>query len=63
MSKLKEYVPVTGLIDTGSDIAIIREDLHYHVVSTADLKSTIIRPARQRARDSYDQKSIKILVL
>ena len=28
-----EAVPVTGLIDTGSDITIIRGDLFYQIIS------------------------------
>ena len=35
-----EGVPVTGLIDTGSDITIIRGDLFYHIVETARLEES-----------------------
>jgi len=45
-----EEVPVTGLIDTGSDITIIiRGDLLYHIISTAGLEANNIRSADQRA--------------
>ena len=54
-----EGVSVIGLIDTGSDITIIRGDLLHHILSTAGLESTIIRPARQRAC-AYDQKPITL---
>ena len=32
-----EELPLTGLIDTGSDITVIRGDLFYHIVETAKL--------------------------
>ena len=44
-----EGVPVTGLIDTGSDITIVRGDLLYHIVSTAGLEESNIKPADQKA--------------
>ena len=44
-----EGVPVTGLIDTGSDITIVRGDLLYHIMSTAGLEASKIRSADQRA--------------
>jgi len=33
-----EGVSTTGVIDTGSDITIIRGDLFYHIVEKANLK-------------------------
>ena len=33
-----EGVPVTGLIDIGSDIAIIRGDLFYQIISESGLR-------------------------
>ena len=54
-----EGVPVTGLIDTGSDITIVRGDLLYHIVSTAGLEASKIRSADQRAC-TYDQKPITL---
>jgi len=54
-----EGVPVTGLIDTGSDITIIRGDMLYHIISTAGLESSMIRPAKQTAC-TYDQKPITL---
>ena len=50
-----EGVPVTGIIDTGSDITIIRGDLFYHVVETAGLEESSLKPADLKAC-TYDQK-------
>ena len=54
-----EGVPVTGLIDTGSDITIVRGDLLYHIVSTAGLEASKIRSVDQMAC-TYDQKPITL---
>ena len=54
-----EGVAVSGLIDTGSDITIIREDLFYHIVSESGLKSQSLKPAEQKAC-TYDQKPLTL---
>ena len=54
-----EGVPVTGLIDTGSDITIIRGDLFYHIVETARLEGSRLKPADLKAC-TYDQKPITL---
>ena len=36
-----EGVPVTGIIDTGSDIIIIRGDLFYHIIEFAGLEESM----------------------
>ena len=54
-----EGVPVTGLIDTGSDITIIRGDLFYHIVETARLEESRLQPADLKAC-TYDQKPITL---
>ena len=54
-----EGVPVTGLIDTGSDITIIRGDLFYHIVETARLEENRLQPADLKAC-TYDQKPITL---
>ena len=54
-----EGVPVTGLIDTGSDITIVRGDLLYHIVSTAGLEESNIKPADQKAC-TYDQQPLTL---
>ena len=51
-----EGIPVTGLIDTGSDITIIRGDLFYHIVETARLEDSNLKSADLKAC-TYDQKS------
>ena len=53
-----EGVPATGLIDTGSDITIIR-DLFYQIVTEAHLKVQSLKAAEQKAC-SYDQKPITL---
>ena len=54
-----EGVPVTGLIDTGLDITIVRGDLLYHITSTAGLEASKIRSMDQRTC-TYDQKPITL---
>ena len=54
-----EGVPVTGLIDTGSDITIIRGDLFYQIISESGLKVESLKPAEQKAC-TYDQKPITL---
>lgn len=54
-----EGVPVTGLIDTGSDITIIRGDLLYHIVGEANLEMQSLKTAEQKAC-TYDQKPISL---
>ena len=54
-----EGVPVTGLIDTGSDITIIRGDLFYHILETARLEESSLKPADLNAC-TYDQKPITL---
>ena len=54
-----EGVPVTGLIDTGSDITIIRGDLFYQIISESGLKVESLKPAEQKACTS-DQKPITL---
>ena len=54
-----EGVPVTGLIDTGSDITIIRGDLFYHIVEVGKLENSMLEPADLKAC-TYDQKPITL---
>ena len=54
-----EGVPVTGIIDTGSDITIIRGDLFYHIVETAGLEESSLKPADLKGC-TYDQKPINL---
>ena len=54
-----EGVPVTGIIDTGSDITIIRGDLFYHIVGTAGLEESSLKPADLKVC-TYDQKPINL---
>ena len=54
-----EGVVVSGLIDTGSDITIIRGDLFYQIVSESALKLQSLEPAEQKAC-TYDQKPITL---
>ena len=56
---LIEGIPVTGLIDTGSDITIIRGDLFYQIVAEAHLKIQSLKTAEQKAC-TYDQKPITL---
>ena len=43
-----EGVPATGIIDTGSDITIIRGDLFYQIVTKAYLKVLSLKAAEQK---------------
>ena len=54
-----EGVPVTGIIDTGSDITIIRGDIFYHLVEAARLEESSLKPADLKAC-TYDQKPITL---
>ena len=54
-----EGIPVTGLIDTGSDITIIRGNLFYHILETAKLKENSLKPADPKAC-MYNQKPITL---
>ena len=45
---LIEGVPVTGLIDTGSDITIIRGDLFYKIAAVANLDMCSIKDVGQK---------------
>ena len=56
---LIEGVPITGLIDTGSDITIIRGDLFYQIIAEAHLKVQSLKTAEQKAC-TYDQKPITL---
>ena len=56
--KIEGY-PVTGIIDTESDITIIRGDLFYHIVETAGLEESSLKPADLKAC-TYDQKPINL---
>jgi len=55
-----EGIPVTGLIDTGSDITIIRGDLFYHIVETAKLERKVILNLPDLKACLYDQKPITL---
>ena len=55
-----EGVSVTGLIDTGLDITIIRGGLLYQIISSENgLKVKSLKPAEQKAC-TYDQKPITL---
>ena len=56
---LIEGVPVTGLIDTESDITIIRGDLFYKIAAAAKLKMCSIKDVDQKVC-TYDQKPIAL---
>ena len=56
---LIEGVPVTGLIDTGSDITIIRGDLFYKIAAAAKLEMCSIKDIDQKVY-TYDQKPIAL---
>ena len=44
-----EGVPVTGIIDTGSDITIISGELFKNIVDAAQLSSETFKPANKQA--------------
>ena len=50
---------MTGLIDTGSDITIIRGDLFYHIFGITGLDESRLKPADLKAC-TYDQKPITL---
>ena len=52
-------VPVIGLIDTGSDITIIRGDLFYKIAAVANLDMCSIKEVSQKVC-TYDQKPIAL---
>ena len=52
--EMKIGVPVTGIIDTGSDITIISRDIFYHLVETAKLEESSHKSADLKAC-TYDQ--------
>ena len=54
-----EEVPATGVIDTGSDITIIRGDLFYQIVTKAYLKVLSPKAAEQKTF-TYEQKPITL---
>jgi len=54
-----EGVPVTGLIDTGSDITIMRGDLFYHIVGKAGIDTDLLQSPAHKAC-TYDQKPITL---
>ena len=56
---LIEGVPVTGLIDTGSDITIIRGDLFYKIAAVANLDMCSVKDVGQEVC-TYDQKPIAL---
>ena len=56
---LIEGVPATGLIDTGSDITIIRGDLFYKIATVANLEMCSIKDVDQKVC-TYDQKPIAL---
>jgi len=42
-------VPVTGIVDTGSDISVMSGDLFKMIVGIAELKEEDFKPANKRA--------------
>ena len=56
---LIEGVPVTGLVDTGSDITIIRGDLFYKIAAVAKVEINCIKNVEQRVC-TYDQKPMTL---
>ena len=50
-------VLVAGIIDTGSDITIVRGNLFYHIVETTGLGKSSLTPADLKAC-TYDKKPI-----
>jgi len=55
-----EGIPITGVIDTGSDITILRGDIFYQIVSDSDLDVLVLKPAEQVKACTYDQKPIHL---
>ena len=56
---LIEGVPVTGLVDTGSDITIIRGDLFYKIAAVAKVEINFIKNFDQRVC-TYDQRPMTL---
>lgn len=56
---VKIRVPVTGLIDTGSDITIMWGDLSYHIVGKAGIEADQLQSPAHKAC-TYDQKPITL---
>ena len=54
-----ERLPVMGLIDTGSDITIMRGDLFYHTVGKGGIEVDQLQSPAYKAC-SYDQKPITL---
>ena len=50
---------VTGLVDTGSDITIIRGDLFYKIAAVAKVEINFIKNVDQRVC-TYDQKPMTL---
>ena len=59
MEVMVEGFPVVGLIDTGSDITIMRGDQFYNMVKGANLDIQQLKPTEQKAC-TYDQKPITL---
>ena len=55
-----EGIPITGVIDTGSDITILRGDQFYNIVSKAGLNVQDLEVAEQIRACTYDQKPIRL---
>ena len=55
-----EGIPITGVIDTGSDITILRGDVFYQIVSDSDLDVLDLKPAEQVKACTYDRKPIHL---
>ena len=55
-----EGVPITGIIDTGSDITILRGDAFYSIVSKSDLNVHNLKAAEQVKACTYDQTPISL---
>ena len=54
-----EGVPVTGMIDTGSEISIISGELFKTIIDTAQLRSETLKPADRRAC-AYNEQLISL---
>ena len=55
-----EGVSITGIIDTGSDVTILRGDAFYSIVSKSDLNVHNLKAAEQVKACTYDQKPISL---
>ena len=54
-----EGIPATSLIDTGSDITIIRGELFYRIMELAKLDEENLKPADLKAC-TFDQRPITL---